>query len=122
MKIAVVAHDGMKEALLQFVMFHSPFFAKHQLIATRSTGDVLVRYGISCEKVEHGPLGGDIVLAAMASRKELDAVFFFRDHMSPQPHEHDVSAFLRIVDISNLPCATNQATAKCLVEALRDKE
>ena len=47
------------------------------------------------------------------------AVIFFRDPLTAQPHEPDVSALMRICDVHNVPLATNLAAAEAALEWLR---
>jgi methylglyoxal synthase len=47
------------------------------------------------------------------------AVIFFRDPLTAQPHEPDVSALLRVCDVHNVPLATNPATAGAVLGWLR---
>ena len=119
-KIALIAHDNKKTELIEFVSKYRGFFANKTLVATDGTGAVLRTRGFEVELVPHGPCGGDIVIGAMICKKEIAAVFFLRDLMTAQPHEPDVTALLRMCDIYNVPLATNEATAICLVNALCD--
>ena len=43
------------------------------------------------------------------------AVFFFRDPLTAQPHEPDVSALVRLCDVHDIPLATNPASAEALL-------
>lgn len=116
--IALIAHNSQKSSLVDFVLKQKTFFEKHVLVATNSTGGVLQEAGFDVTLVPHGPMGGDIVIGAMICKQEIKAVFFLRDLLSPQPHEPDVHALLRMCDLYNVPLATNLATAECLISAL----
>jgi methylglyoxal synthase len=48
-------------------------------------------------------------------------VFFFRDPLTAQPHEPDVSALMRVCDVHQVPLATNPATAEAIAASLREK-
>ena len=65
-----------------------------------------------------GPLGGDQQIGAMVATGELDLILFFRDPLTAQPHEPDVSALLRLCDVYGIPLATNIATAELLISSV----
>lgn len=118
--VALIGHDRKKEALVEFVHQHRDYFAQERLVATESTGARLnAELGLAVKLVTHGPLGGDLVIGAMIAQGQIKAVFFFRDPLTAQPHEPDVSALLRVCDVHNVPLATNAGTAECLIAWLR---
>jgi len=49
------------------------------------------------------------------------AVIFFRDPLTAQPHEPDVSALMRICDVHGIPLATNLGTAEAIVNWLESE-
>lgn len=49
----------------------------------------------------------------------MDVVFFFRDPLTAQPHEPDISALIRLCDVYSIPLATNMGTAEILIHGLR---
>jgi methylglyoxal synthase len=121
--IALIAHDKQKAALLEFVGEHLDFFRGHTLVATGQTGRLLEdRHGLQVERVAHGPEGGDLIIGGRVAEKIVEAVLFFRDPLTAQPHEPDVSALLRVCDVHNIPLATNRATAEAVVAWLRAEE
>jgi len=64
-----------------------------------------------------GPLGGDQEIGAQVAKGEIDLVFFFRDPLTAQPHEPDISALLRLCDVYEIPLATNRNTAKMMIKS-----
>ncbi|KIL48913.1 methylglyoxal synthase [Jeotgalibacillus alimentarius] len=119
MNIALIAHDEKKEELLKFVNEYKGEFAKHQLFATGTTGlRVTELTGLSIHRFKSGPLGGDQEIGARIANQELDAVFFFRDPLTAQPHEPDVSALVRLGDVYNIPMATNIGSANILIKGI----
>ena len=64
-----------------------------------------------------GPYGGDQQIGAGGFRG-VQAVLFFRDPLTAQPHEPDITALLRVCDVHNVPLATNEASAECVIQAL----
>ena len=56
-----------------------------------------------------------------ADAERVLAVFFFRDPLTAQPHEPDVSALVRLCDVHDIPLATNPASAEALMLWLREQ-
>jgi len=123
MKIALIAHDKKKEELLTFVQKHIEVFAQHELFATGTTGlRVHELTGLPIHRFRSGPLGGDQEIGARIANQELDCVFFFRDPLTAQPHEPDVSALIRLGDVYHIPMATNSGLANILINAIKRNE
>lgn len=117
--IALIAHNNKKASLVNFVIKNIGFFSRFNLIATHDTANLLTeKTSLSVIHAPHGPEGGDLVIASKVVLKEVNAVFFFRDLLTPLPHEPDITALLRICDLHQIPLATNEATADCLVKSL----
>ena len=117
--IALIAHDALKDELLQFVAARMDFFRRQVLVATGNTGKMLHdRLGLNVERVAHGPFGGDLIIGGRVSEGTVKAVLFFRDPLTAQPHEPDVSALMRVCDVHKIPLATNLATAEAVVARL----
>ncbi|HYN87834.1 MAG TPA: methylglyoxal synthase [Ardenticatenaceae bacterium] len=122
-KIALIAHDRKKLDLAFFVRDHLEIFRRQRLVATHSTGKTLQeKTSLEVELVAHGPDGGDLMIGAMIATGEIEAVLFFRDPLTAQPHEPDVSALLRVCDVHNIPLATNLGTATAIVDWLEDRQ
>jgi methylglyoxal synthase len=110
--IALVAHDNMKDDLLEWATFNREFLASFRLIATGTTGRLLrEQVGLNVQRLQSGPLGGDQQLGAMLSEGAVDFLVFFWDPLSAQPHDSDVKALLRLAVVWNIPVACNRATA-----------
>lgn len=113
--IALIAHDGKKKALVDFVSAHQAWFERFNLVATGTTGGRIAELGIEVECLASGPLGGDAQIAARITEGKVHAVIFFRDPMGKHPHEPDINMLLRQCDVHNIPLATNAATARLLI-------
>ena len=118
--IALIAHDKKKAEMVEFVREHVEFFRTQQLVATGHTGKILQeKLGLEVERVTHGPEGGDLIIGGRAAEGKVKAVIFFRDPLTAQPHEPDVSALMRVCDVHGVPLATNASTADAVVKWLR---
>lgn len=117
MKIALIAHDERKDALVIFVQENESFFSQHELYSTGTTGlRVMENTALKIQRFQSGPLGGDQEIGSLVAKGEMDAIFFFRDPLTSQPHEPDVNALLRLCDVYHIPVATNTQTAKAIVK------
>lgn len=116
--IALIGHDQKKGALVEFVRLHLEFFRMQPLVATASTGRLLqTQLGLThVECVAHGPYGGDLVIGGRVAEGRIHAVIFFRDPLTAQPHEPDVSALMRVCDVHSVPLATNPTTAEAIID------
>lgn len=116
MRIALIAHDKKKTDMLAFVQKNMAIFKQHELFATGTTGRMIKENtGLNVHCYKSGPLGGDQEVGAQVARGEIDLVLFFRDPLTAQPHEPDVSALLRLCDVYEIPLATNKSTAAMIV-------
>ncbi|MBB5323381.1 methylglyoxal synthase [Anoxybacillus tepidamans] len=119
MKIALIAHDKKKADMIQFVTAYQPILAQHELYATGTTGlRIEEATGLRVHRFRSGPLGGDQEIGAMIARNEMDMIIFFRDPLTAQPHEPDISALMRLCDVYAVPLATNMGTAEILIKGL----
>jgi methylglyoxal synthase len=119
--LALIAHDQKKTAIVEFVLRHRDVFERTKLVATASTGRLLKeKVGLDVECVAHGPDGGDLIIGARVALGQIRGVIFFRDPLTAQPHEPDVSALMRVCDVHQIPLATNPGTAEAIVAWLRD--
>ena len=57
-------------------------------------------------------------IASRIACNEIDLLIFFRDPLSPKPHEPSDHDLLRLCDVHNIPFATNIATAEALIRGV----
>ncbi|MBO8177465.1 methylglyoxal synthase [Aeribacillus pallidus] len=120
MNIALIAHDKKKDDMVQFVIAYEPILKQHTLYATGTTGKrILEATNLQVHRFQSGPLGGDQQIGALIAKNEMDIVIFFRDPLTAQPHEPDVSALIRLCDVYQIPLATNMGTAEILIHGLQ---
>ncbi|MBR6740558.1 MAG: methylglyoxal synthase [Clostridia bacterium] len=119
MHIALIAHDKKKELMVQFCIAYCGILAKHNLVATATTGKLVAEAtGLNVHRFLSGAQGGNQQIEARVSYNEIDLVLFFRDPVSADPSEPDPHSMIRLCDTHNVPVATNVATAEALVLAL----
>ncbi len=117
--LALIAHDGKKVDLIAWVTFNRETLAGFTLIATRHTARVVRdKVGLDVEELLSEPEGGDAQIAAQVAIGAVDAVFFFVDPLSAQPHDPDIWALLRVCNVHDVPLATNVASADLIIAAL----
>lgn len=120
MEIAIIAHDGKKADMVQFLNKNKALLLneKIKIIATGTTGSKAEAAGFKVKKMLSGPLGGDAQIAARVAEGKTKMVLFFKDPMSNHPHEVDINMLIRVCDVHNVPLATNEATAQLLLQAI----
>ena len=119
MNIALIAHDKKKDDMIRFATAYKFILEKHNLYATGTTGTrIMEATGLTIERFQSGPLGGDQQIGAKIAQNQMDIVIFFRDPLTAQPHEPDVTALMRLCDVYSVPLATNMGTAEILIRGL----
>ncbi len=119
MKIALIAHDKKKKDIVQFSVAYENILKEHELYATGTTGQkIMEATELKITRFRSGPLGGDQQIGAMIAVNDMDLVLFFRDPLTSQPHEPDISALMRLCDVYQVPLATNMGTAEVLLKGL----
>ena len=141
MNIALVAHDGRKKELMEWVKYNWETLSDmhNHLYATGTTGKMIIETLVSShlksigdfpdfypsrldatyrDRVTcllSGPLGGDQQIGAMIAEGKIDALIFFCDNLIMQGHQNDVSALTRLASLYNIAFATNRTTADMIL-------
>ena len=118
-RIALIAHDNFKPALVEWARDHIDWLKNQKLFATGTTGSRLEsELGLTVHCFRSGPLGGDLQIGAKIVEGEVDFLVFFWDPLSPHSHDVDVKALLRITVVCNVPVACNRASADLIISSL----
>ena len=118
-RLALIAHDDEKPEMIELVESYESVLSGFELVGTGTTGKrVAEETGLTVERKESGPLGGDAQIAAEVAGERLDGIVFLRDPLMAQPHEPDISALLRICDVHDVPLATTRTSAEYVLDGL----
>ena len=123
--VAIVAHDGRKAELIDWVKDNSAILSKLNLYATGTTGKLIEKIDIDGEhpfagkvtKLLSGPLGGDQQIGSLIAEGKINMLIFFCDNLIVQGHQNDVSALTRLAALYNIAFATNRTTADLLLSS-----
>ena len=115
-RIALVAHDNLKDDLVRWCHKNEAVLKTHFLCGTGTTARLISeKTGLPVERLISGPLGGDQQIGARIAEGHLDMLIFFSDPLEMQPHDPDIKALLRIACVYDVPVANNRATADFLL-------
>jgi methylglyoxal synthase len=119
-RLALVAHDQKKDAMVQWAARHRDVLSRCDIVATGTTGGRILERcpDLAITRLKSGPLGGDQQIGALIAEGKVDALVFFVDPLAPHPHDVDVKALTRLALVYDIPMACNPATAELLVAAL----
>ena len=119
MNIALMAHDGKKELMVQFCIAYCGILAEHNIIATNATGKLVSEAtGLSIELYMNATQGGIQQIGSRIAYNEIDLVIFFTDPYQPEL-QGPVNQISLLCATHNIPFASNVATAEVLVQGLR---
>lgn len=117
-RIALIAHDGKKQELVDWCERNKEILQRHFLCGTGTTARLIAeRTGLPVKGYNSGPLGGDQQIGSRIVEGNIDFVVFFWDPLAAQPHDPDVKALLRIALVYDIPIANNLATADFLLHS-----
>jgi methylglyoxal synthase len=116
--VALVAHDRRKDEMVEWSTFNKGTLARCTIYATRTTGLTLESaLDKPIKLLLSGPMGGDAQLGSLIAEGRIDAVFFFWDPLTPQPHDVDVKALLRLAVLYDVAIACNRSSADHIISS-----
>jgi len=122
-RVALVAHDARKDAMVAFVRAHFDFFDRFEgRIATGTTGALLNELARELRGPRptpwvrpflSGPLGGDAEIALEILEGRCQRIVFFEDPHVARQHEADIQLLERSARIATerAMCVSDEATA-----------
>ncbi|EOR28159.1 MULTISPECIES: methylglyoxal synthase [Clostridium] len=122
-KIALIAHDNRKSALIEWAEENKEMLSKHILCGTGTTASLISeKTGLKVQGFKSGPMGGDQQIGAAIVNGEIDLMVFFWDPLTSQPHDPDVKALLRIAVLYDVAIAMSKSTADFLLSSNKFNE
>ncbi len=119
MEIALIASDTKKELMIQFCIAYCGVLAKHNICATKMTGKLVSEAtGLPIEELLPGTQGGIQQIASRVAYNEVDILLYFREVSDRTEKVMKDAVLMRECDRSNIPTATNIATAEAIITAL----
>jgi methylglyoxal synthase len=120
MNIALMAHDGKKELMVQFCIAYCGILARHSVCATNTTGRLVSdATGLPVKLYLSGAQGGVQQIGSRVAYNELDMVLYFCDASGRRDSVEPVNDIARLCDQYNIPFASNVATAEVLIHGLK---
>jgi methylglyoxal synthase len=120
--IALIAHDEKKDEMAEFARRNRDALSRWRIVATGTTGGRVLEAApdLDVTRLKSGPLGGDQQIGAMIATGEVGVLIFYVDPLTPQPHDVDIKALMRLAIVYDIPMALNAATAERLITTLND--
>lgn len=120
LNIALMAHDGRKELMVQFCIAYCGILAAHDICATNTTGRLVTEAtGLPITLYMSCAQGGVQQIGSRIAYNELDMVLYFCDPLHTDEYQSRVMEIARLCDQQNVPFASNIATAEVLIHGLK---
>ncbi len=114
--IALIAHDGKKDEMIEWCKYNKEILQQHFLCGTGTTATMIAKHtALPVRAYNSGPLGGDQQIGSKIVEGSIDFIVFFSDPLCAQPHDPDIKALLRIALVYDVPIATNKASADFMI-------
>ena len=119
MNIALLAHDGKKELMIQFCIAYCGILSEHAITATGIAGRLVAEAtGLPVSICLPCSQGGTQQIGARIAYDEIDLVLFFSDPLGPEGSGEPLY-ISNLCDRYNIPYASNVATAEVLIKGLQ---
>jgi len=117
-RIALIAHDALKETIAAWAFANERALAPHALTATGNTARAIMEgTRLQVTGLRSGALGGDFELGALIADGRVDILILFADPLTAQPHDVDPAPLLRIANVAQIAVATTETTADFLIRS-----
>ena len=112
LRVALVAHDAKKDALVARARRWEGWLAGHGLPGTAPAEEVeRACPSLRVARLRSGPERGDMQVGARIVEGAVDALVFLPDPMNPHPREADFRALIRVAPLADIPFALSPASA-----------
>ncbi len=119
MNIALIAHDGKKELMVEFCIAYCGILAGHSICGTGSTARLVSEAtGLTVTPYFSEEQGGIQQIGARIAYNEIDLVLYFCDTNGREDYA-GINEISRLCDTHQIPFATNVATAEVLIQGLK---
>jgi len=118
-RIAITAQENKKTELIEWTYFKKEALAKHSLVATGTTADVVEgTVNMPVQKLLSGAVGGYKQLAEMIKAGDIDALIFFSDATTDFFCNSEVKYLLEAAISSNIIVCANRTTADYVLDSV----
>jgi methylglyoxal synthase len=115
-RIAVIAHDNMKNELIEWSFHNRDVLAQHEIIAAGHTAYILEgTLNIAVNTVVPINLGGYQQIGRMISEGQVDVIIFLWDRNKSEAFDNDIKSLLCLAEQHNIVLALNKQTADALL-------
>ncbi|MFX1296864.1 MAG: methylglyoxal synthase [Promethearchaeota archaeon] len=115
--IALIAHDNMKDRMVEFATHYEKELSNFiYILTTGTTGKIIQEAAPRIQRVERchtGTKGGDIEIATEILYDKCESIIFFIDALNPHPHIDDIRVvFFACAIKDNVRMFSNETHAK----------
>ena len=115
-RIAIIAHDSMKNELIEWSFQNREILAQHEIIAAGYTAYILEgTLNIPVNKQVPNNLGGYQQIGSMITEGKVDAIIFLWDRKKTEAFDNDIKSLICLAEQHNIVLAANKQTADALL-------